>query len=242
MPRRTPSPVSPALAAVAAAAVSLPAAAAPEWQTRTWVQPAAGANVFGANGDSVSAATIGARAGLDYWETGRGWPKIRGTTRVAFDYMITSQQASGWEARVGSFAGPTWKHVGLSVGPDFFINQWTFGGVTLPQAAGVSAPVIVNGQYEMLGAYAGVEPAWYFSGDREGADWDELGKPGIGDEFALLAGVSARVKSLTVGAHWRKNTTAYGENTSFGISANVTPPAITGSGGGKKGGGKKGRK
>jgi len=213
----------------------------PAYRNHVYARPAMGANVFTPEeGESVTVVSVGGVAGINYWETGRQYPKIRGNARVAADYVMGASDLSGYQVRVGNFTGPLWKTAGFTVGPDFFYSQYQFGETELPAAGGVGVPVTVDAYLDGMSVFAGVEPAWYLIGDRPGRDWNTAeGAPGFGHEFAYFAGVGMKLGGWNVGASWRHTMTAYGEQNSFGASA-----SFDGELGGKKkkGKGKKKRR
>ena len=206
-----------------------------KWRNHAYVLPSAGGNVFTPeNGDPVTVVTVGGRAGIQYWEKGRQYPKLRGHARLAGDYVMSSGDVSGYEARLGNFMGPTWGRIGFTIGPDFFYNQYQYGDTTLPGTGGVGTPLTVDGYVEPFSLFAGIEPAWYFNDTRDRRDWSgQDGAPGFGHEFAYFAGAAVSLGGWTFGGSWRHSMTAYGEQNSFGVNARFD---------GELGGGKKGKK
>lgn len=235
-----------AAAIAACAAFSTAADAGPlgrDWQHQAFAKPAIGASSWSSNGQSVAAASLGVRAGFNYWELSRKLPRLQGQTRVAGDYLLSSADLSGWEARVGSFLGPAWRHVSLSAGPDLFRNQYTVAGTVLAPTTGISAPVIVNAYQDQVSAYVGVEPSWYFGDARQGTDWSKAEGPGgFGDEFRYLAGASVAIAELRVGVNYQYRITSGGNESGFGFALGYNPPASKGKVKGGKRGGKKGKK
>lgn len=239
-PRR---PLAPALTALGLVVlVGSPAHAGPlgkEWQSQPFVRPAVGASSWSSNGQTAAAATVGVRAGINYWEQGRKVPKLTGQARVAGDYLLSASDVSGWEVRVGNFIGPTWRHVGLSFGPDLFHNQYTVAGTVLAPVTGLAAPLIGSAQQGAVSAYVGLEPSWYMVGERPGVDWAEDDVPfGFGDEFRYLAGASVAISELRVGVNYQYRITSGGTESGFGLALGYNPPATTG----KVRGGKKKKK
>jgi hypothetical protein len=225
------------------AAWSAPAAAGPlgrDWQHQAFAKPAFGASSWTNNGQTVAAASLGVRAGFNYWELSRRLPRLQGQTRVAGDYLLSASDLSGWEMRVGSFLGPAWRHVGLSFGPDFFRNQYTVAGFVLEPTSGVSAPLLANASKGDISAYVGVEPSWYFGDARPGVNWAKAeGPAGFGDEFRYLAGASVGISELRVGVNYQYRITSGGNESGFGLALGYNPPATKGKvKGGKKKGGK----
>lgn len=245
-PRRAAAPPLVAASLLLSALAAPSAEAGPlgrDWQHQAFARPAIGASSWTNNGQTVAAASLGARAGFNYWELSRRTPRLQGQTRVAGDYLLSAADLSGWELRLGSFLGPAWRHVGLSVGPDLFRNQYTVAGFVLEPTTGVSAPVIANAYKGELSAYVGVEPSWYLGGARPGVDWAEAeGPAGFGDEFRYLAGASVAVSELRVGVQYQYRITSGGNESGFGLALGYNPPATKGKVKGGKKGGKKGQK
>jgi len=232
-----------ALGALGSLLVSTPAfAGGKKWKNEAYLRPSMGGNVFTPeDGDPVSVIAIGGIGGIHYWERGRKYPKMRGHARVAGHYVMSGGPLSGYEARVGNFMGPTWGKLGFTIGPDFFYNQYQYGQTTIPGTAGMGTPLTVDAYLDPFSLFAGVEPAWYFNDVRERRDWaTQDGLPGFGHEFAYFAGAAISVGNWTVGGSVRHSMTAYGEQNSFGVNANFR--GELGSGGKKKGKGKKGKK
>ncbi len=199
---------------------SLTALAAPKsWQVDPYVLPRVGGFVFTDGNRTVSGASLGAEAGLRYNQLNRPLPRWRGVARVAGDYVLTTSDASGMEARVGNLLGPFWKHVGAQTGPDLFWNQYTLGSQTLDPTLGLAWPVIGRAWNKSLSAYGGVEPAWLSNADRR-VDWSSEPVPGFGHEFTWLGGVGFTVGDLGLSVGYRYRITAAGGQ--HGLSAGVS--------------------
>ncbi len=192
----------------------------PGWEQQPYLRPIAGASGFSNGKTSTAAAWAGARAGLRYWQVGTPLPRWRGDARLQGTYTMATGNTRGYDLRLGNLVGPQWKNWGISTGPDLFYNQYTYDQVVMPGTGGLAWPALLNGRIEMLSAYAGVEPAWYFGDSRLPVDWDKTEAIGFGDEFSLLAGAAFNVKKLRLGADFRRRTTAYGTDNSFGVSFN----------------------
>lgn len=219
------------LARAAVIALALPTASAfakDKWGIQPWIRPAGGASSWNDGETTTTAVSIGGNAGIDYWERGRKFPRLRGQARVGGSYITAGTNATGYEVRVGNFLGPAWKHVGLSFGPDVFYNQWTYAGTQLPATTGIATPLVVNGNIEILDGYIGAEPAWYVSGNRQKTDWQQADGVGFGHEFAWLAGLGVRIEGLHVGVHGRRQINAYGVQNSVGFSGSYTPDMTKG--------------
>ena len=103
------------------------------WGNSVYMRPSLGGTSFTPEtGDPVSVISMGGVGGIHYWERGRKYPKLRGHARVAGSYVMSGGPLSGFETRLGNFIGPTWGNVGVTVGPDFFYNQYQYGPTTIP--------------------------------------------------------------------------------------------------------------
>lgn len=194
----------------------------PEWVTKPYVRPVAGANAFSSGQTSTVAAYAGAQAGLAYRQVRKPLPRLRGNARLQGTYTLGTGNTRGYEVRLGNFIGPQWKSWGIQAGPDFFYNEFQYGGVVAPGTGGAAVPVILNGRLEVLQAYAGVEPAWYFGGSRPGVDWSRETTLGVGDEFSVLAGVGIVNKGMRVGVDYRRRTTSYGTDNNVGLNISLS--------------------
>lgn len=206
------------------------------WRNEAYLRPSMGANVFTPeDGDPQTVMSLGGMGGIHYWEKGPRYPKMRGHARVAASYLTTGGPLSGLEGRIGNFMGPTWGTLGFTVGPDFFYNQFAYGNTVIPATGGMGVPFTVDANLEPFMLFAGIEPSWYFNDVRERRDWStQDGLPGFGHEFAYVAGAAVAVGGWMVGGSIRHSMTAYGEQNSFGVTANFRGEL------GKKG--KKGKK
>ena len=190
------------------------------WVSRPFIRPVAGVSVWGGSGQQTSTiATAGAEAGIVYRQVGRPLPRWRVTPRVRAQIYSTGGGVAGFHARAGVQAGPWWKHVGLSFGPDLYRDQLVVDRIKLDPVNGMAFPVLGLGRLGPLGAHVGVEPSWFLSGDRPGVDWSETDRFGFGDEFAYLAGANLTVDKMVVGVQWTRRITAAGEGTDWGFNA-----------------------
>lgn len=206
-------------------ALVLPSAQAAEepapraaWKRTPYVQPVAGANAFSNGQVSTVAAWGGAQAGVRYRQTKRRFPRIRGTLRTQGTLTLASGGIQGFDLRAGNFVGPQWKHLGLQAGPDFFTNAFRYGSVVAPATGGVALPVVLSGRAKSLTAYAGLEPAWLVGANRSGVDWSATDAVGVGDEFAVLAGIGVRGEKVRLGLDAQRRTTSYGTDNHFGLN------------------------
>ena len=160
--------------------------------------------------------SLGGTAGLRYWQKGNPTPTWRGTFRGQAAYLVGA--GSGMEVRVGNFIGPWWKMIGVSVGPDLFWNQYTWGSVTLEPTTGVGLPVMTTVGVKQFSVFGGVEPAWYISSERDPVDWSETDAFGFGHEFSKTAGVSLNLPLFRVGVYVTERTTSLGKQVGYGLS------------------------
>jgi len=195
-----------------------------KYEHELFADPSAGLVTWNDGTTTTSSLSIGGQAGVHYWEIGGPLPRYQGTGRVALSYLLGStstagsgSQLSGWEARIGNFYGPTWRHAGIQAGPDLFHSQYRYNGEDLPPTNGLALPVTGFAWQKPFSAYVGLEPAWYLS-DQEGTDWDKAELPGFGDEFSYKAGAAMQMKKLRVGidAVWRQ--TPYGVQSGYGLA------------------------
>lgn len=192
----------------------------PGWVTRPYIRPVGGVSVWGGSGQQTSTvATAGAEAGIVYREVGKPLPRWTVTPRVRAQIYSTGAGVAGFHARAGVQAGPWWKHVGLSFGPDVYRDQLVVDRVKLDPVNGLAFPVMGLGRFGPIGAHVGVEPSWFLSGNRPGVDWSETDSFGFGDEFAYLAGASVRVQQMVLGVQWTRRITSQGEGTDWGFNA-----------------------
>lgn len=190
------------------------------WVSRPYVRPLAGVSVWGGSGRrTTSIATAGAEAGIIFRQVGRPLPRWRVNPRARGQLSSTSSGIAGFHARAGVQAGPWWKHVGLSFGPDLYRDQLLTDRVTLDPVTGMAVPMMGHGRLGPFGLQAGVEPSWFLSGDRPGVDWADTDAFGFGDEFAYLAGASAKVQQMVLGVRWTRRITAMGEGTDWSFNA-----------------------
>jgi len=190
------------------------------WVSRPFIRPVAGVSVWGGSSKQTSTiATAGAEAGIVYRQVGRPLPRWRVTPRVRAQIYSAGVDMAGFHARAGVQAGPWWKHVGLSFGPDLYRDQLMIDRIKLDPVNGLAFPVMALGRVGPVGAHVGVEPSWFLSGDRPGVDWSKTERSGFGDEFAYLAGANVRIQKMVVGVQWTRRITAAGEGTDWGFNA-----------------------
>lgn len=192
--------------------------AEPEWKKEVYAAPSAGLTTWNDGTTTSTAASVGAEAGVHYWQVHKPLPRWQGTTRVAGDYIMGSNNVSGYDVRLGSFIGPSWKYAGIQFGPDVYHNQYRYGTTELPPTTGVSVPVTATGWFDPVTVYAGIAPSWFLSSERESVNWGEADSLGFGDEFSIRAGASLRVDKLRVGVDFVRTETAYGTQQGYGLN------------------------
>ena len=193
----------------------------PHWESEPFVKPEAGATISGSGGSASAFATVGASAGIRYWRVGDPPPMWNGQTRVRGAYG-TGGGNSSLDARVGSFIGPSWKQVGLLVGPDLFWNQYDLAsGQDLEPSVGVEVPLTASFRVsKQISLFAGVAPAWLTNPDRA-VDWDEVSVPGFGDEFAYSAGVGLNLDAIKLNLSYSYRIVANGVQQGVGVGVTL---------------------
>ena len=207
--------LAPSLASAADGVMSGP------WKTRPLLRPALGATLFNDGVSTYTAASLGAQAGLNYFQQRK--PKelrFEGTARVAGSYMIGSG-SSGYDVRLGNFFGPRYSIIGLQTGPDIFQNQFTFGDTTLDATLGMDWPIISTLYLGPIDVYGGMQPTAFFSGGRPGVDWSQESAFGFGSEFAWLAGASLSAGPVGLSVSNTRRITAFGPQQGFGLGLRI---------------------
>lgn len=191
----------------------------PHWEREPFVKPEAGAQLNTNSGGTSAFVTLGASAGLRYWQVGGPPPRWNGQTRVR-GAMGTGSGISAIDLRLGSFIGPRWNDLGLQFGPDIFWNSLTTAvGPDLEPSLGLEIPVIATYRFsKSVNVYGGFAPAWLADPDRA-VDWDEVAVPGFGDEFSYQAGINLNVQPLRLGVSYIYKIVATGvqQNVGFGV-------------------------
>jgi hypothetical protein len=176
-----------------------------------------GATVFSDGGSTSSAASLGAQAGLNYFQKRKANElQFSGTARIAGAYMIGSG-SSGYDVRIGNFFGPKFSIIGLQTGPDIFQNQFTFGDTTLAPTLGMDWPLITTLYLGPIDLYGGLQPTAFFSGNRPGVNWSQESAFGFGSEFTWLAGASLDAGPIGLSVTYTRRITAFGPQQGFGL-------------------------
>lgn len=192
----------------------------PHWEGDFFARPEGGVVGWsdGTAAGTVTAASVGGQAGYQYWRVGDPPPQWTGQTRVAGSWILSSGNASGLDARVGSFIGPRWKYVGLQGGPDLFWNRWQYGGVVLDPTVGLAVPITATATLDAVSILGGAEPAWLSNEERR-VDWDQTDALGFGHEFTWFAGVGISVQGVSLGVQYRYHIQASGVQQGFSFGA-----------------------
>jgi len=191
----------------------------PPWRVQPFAQPVLGGFLFRSGGQTSSGLSIGAEAGLRYWQTHQAKPRLRGMTRAIGTYVLRTGDARGEEVRLGTFLGPTWDHFGLQTGPDGFWDRYQLGGASLDPTLGLAWPVTALAWTDAFSVYAGLEPAFLTNPDRR-VDWSQQAVPGFGDELTYRAGLGFDVGGLGLSVGYTYRITAQGGQ--HGLSAGMS--------------------
>lgn len=194
----------------------------PGWRSKPYLRPVAGVSTWGGSGrQPTTVAAAGVEAGIVYREVHKPLPRWRVNPRVIGKMYTTSGGVAGYHLGTGVRAGPWWKNVGISSGPELYRDQLMIDGVRLDPVTGLAFPFIGQARLGPLGLHAGVEPSWFLSGDRPAVDWSKESAFGFGDEFAYLAGANMRVQKMVLGVNWVRRITAFGAGTDWSVNAGV---------------------
>ncbi len=193
----------------------------PHWETEPYVKPEAGAQINTGGGGTSTFVTLGASAGVRYTRVGAPPPVWTGQTRVRGLYG-TGSGIESLDARLGSFIGPRYKHIGLEFGPDVFWNRMSVeGGESLDPSVGLEFPVVATAklskEFTIMG---GISPAWLAEASRE-VDWSQVSVPGFGDEFSYLAGASLNLRPISLSVNYVYRIVATGAQQSLGFGINL---------------------
>jgi len=197
----------------------------PQWVNDWFITPGGGGQVYSNGSTTTTTVTVGGEAGLSYKYINTPLPRWSGRSRVGVTYIASAADgatAEGFDVRAGSFIGPTWKNVGLQVGPDFFYNQWTYRAVDLKPTFGAEFPVTVSAGIDQAQLYVGVSPAWVDTASRR-VDWDTVDSqlPGIGHEFRYVGGIHGVLAGVALNAQYEYRITAVGPVQGVMLSAQV---------------------
>jgi hypothetical protein len=213
------------LTALAQEGDAAPAAESPfagPWKAQPSVRPAIGASVFSDGVNAYAGAALGAEVGATFFQPEKQREDLRFVVRPrALGQIIVGPSTSGYDVHGGVFAGPRWQILGLTLGPDVFTNRFTYGPVLLDPVVGMGVPVIADVDLQVLSVYGGLEPIWFFSGDRPTVDWSTTDPFGFGHEFAWTAGAAVQVGRLGLSASYNIRQTAFGPQRGFGFGLSL---------------------
>jgi hypothetical protein len=190
------------------------------WKKRFYARPAlSGSSFTSTDGTTTSALGIGGEGGVRYWEVGKPFPRLRGRTRGTGQYVVATN-ATGMEAKLGSFMGPWWKYLGLESGLDVSWDRYEWNGIQLDPTMGYGIPFIANTGIEFISVYAGFQPTFLSTAERR-VDWSETDEFGFGHQFSTFAGVHLTIDDMSVGLGYTRTVTAFGVQQGYGLSLNL---------------------
>ena len=191
--------------------------ARPGWQQKFYARPLITGSTFTDNaGNTSTAVGLGAEAGLRYWQVNTPLPRLRGRTRVAGQY-ITSTNSKGTEVKVGSFMGPAWEYFGLESGLDVSWDKYEWNGIPMEATTGYGIPFIATTGVSIITLYAGFQPTWLSNEDRR-VDWDKTDEFGFGHQFSTFAGVALSIDNMNVGVGYTRTVTTIGVQEGYGLT------------------------
>ena len=192
-----------------------------DWKFRPFFKPEGGLSAWtSSSGQTSTAVSLGAQAGLYFWQTQRKRPRIEGLTR-ARGVQLFGSGATGTELRLGAFAGPAWGKVRLQTGPDIYWDRYQWGAVTLAPTTGLAWPVQATASLSALTLLAGVEPSFFLRSERPSVDWDTQDGFGFGDEFTWFVGGNVGTNVAGLNVTYSQTTTAFGVQRGFGVGVRV---------------------
>jgi hypothetical protein len=192
--------------------------AAAGWDTDLFARPQVGGSTFtAADTTRESFAAVAAAGGLRYWQTREKSPKLIGQTRLQAQYLMSGGAGEGMLVKIGSFMGPTWNHIGLSVGPDLLWSRYVYGDVDLLPSFGLALPLTLTLGINRFGVYGGAEAAYLLNEERR-VDWDQTRDLGIGHEFSILGGANLSFEQIVAGFSYRRTVTVSGIQLGYGFS------------------------
>ena len=201
------------------------AAPAKPWEKEFYWQPRGNVRVISVNGTASAQAMLGAEVGLRYnhapiTDGARGKLDLVGRTRVRGDVLYGLLSRSfGFDARIGSFIGPTSKYVTYQVGPDVWGNMYGRRGAPdyfLPFSMGVDLPnTVIFHIIPQVNAMVGIIPGWAFTKNRR------PGNLGPFHEITGFAAVNVRVKGFGITVGYQRTYNAAGVTDGLILSAGL---------------------
>lgn len=176
-------------------------------------EPIGNYSVYTIGGAVQGGLSLGAMGGVRYRDT---LTPLAGRTRAAASVLFLGS-GIGWDARLGSFAGPAQKYWSVQAGPDLFYNAVLTSWGGLEPSVGVDLQLIGTLGPEQVYLVGGVIPALLLNPDRR-VDWDEVGRAGVGHEFEWLVGLVVQTEAFSGGITYRRRIIADGVSQGFGFS------------------------
>jgi len=188
--------------------------------TSPFFRPIVGGAVVSDDTTTFVGATGGLKGGFHYFQKKKGL-RLQGTARAQGSLTLGSEGMFGYDARVGTFAGPWYEVIGLTIGPDVFYNALTFGSSDLAGSSGIGLPVVATFSVEFFSLWAGVQPDWFFNPDRLTVPWSEESTFGFGGEFTKFVGAGLDLDGFAVTVTYSDRTMYYGHDQGYGIGFKV---------------------
>ena len=197
----------------------------PDWDRDLYVAPILSWASYHSGDARNRHLILGAAGGINYKQKKLG-PKLKGYARVQA-LRQTGLTTTGRDIRIGSFIGPAFGPMALTVGPDVLTSESSYGCrdgqdgdcVHLDSVVGVGVPVMLTGDILLARAYVGVIPSWYVSGSRPGGG--DSGFLGLGDEQALVMGAKLRLVLFHLGFSYQLSQDVYGTRHQGGIKVGL---------------------
>ena len=188
---------------------------------RPYFRPEGGASAWSStSGSTLIGISLGAQGGAYFWQKTGDRPRVEGLGRVRAAKLFGTG-VNGTALSGGVFAGPGWKRLQATIGPDVFWNQYTWGSVELSPTLGVATPIQLSAQVTGLSLVGGVEPRFFISSDRPSVNWDTQDFNGIGDEFSWFVGGVLGGRGASLNVSYSQTFTAYGIQRGFGVAMRV---------------------
>ena len=190
------------------------------WKKKFYARPAlSGSSFTSLDGTTTSALGVGGEGGLRYWEIGKPFPRLRGRTRATLKYVMATN-ATGVEAKVGSFMGPWWKYFGVESGLDVSWDRYEWNGIQLDPTMGYGIPIIATTGVDFISVYGGFQPTFLSTPERR-VDWSETDEFGFGHQFSTFTGVHITIDDMSVGVGYSRTVTAFGVQQGYNLSLNL---------------------
>ena len=187
-----------------------------DWRDRPYILPRLNVGYVSVNGTGFAQATGGLEGGLI--RRYRQKPHYVWTTRAsALGLLGLTDFSYGVDLRGGSFIGPDYKYLRLSLGPDLWYNGYgdpQAYGYYLPYSVGIDLPATALFKLAKgVGITTRAVPGWAFDADRRG------GGVGPFDELTLLAALNLDVKNMSVTVGYQRSYNVAGVTEGIILSA-----------------------